>query len=329
MTERTSVSPRGVGLGELLALVSVFAYTTVNTLVRSVSLDVDHVAATLVRQLPTVAIAAIAVAIVRPLAIRPSAPEFIGTRHVWSLLISGVISFMVGNILLMQAFALAGLGAAVVAVQGGMIVGGFVLSWLVLKERPSNRQFTGAAIVVLGLIVAVLPSIGAMKSGWSGLLGFLAAFGAGTCYTIANTASRAVQRGGRKAFLAALLLSSLGGLIALLVVALARAGFDVAAILQGMTGREILIMVGVGLANSIAVGASTGSVRYTSVATVSTISTLIIVLSVAAGVIFFAERPHPLLLTGAGLILLGVLASQNFRSTRPSPNPQQKDQVVT
>jgi drug/metabolite transporter (DMT)-like permease len=309
---RADASTARFGIGEGLALVSVIGYTTVNALVRSVALAVDPFSASLIRQLPLLAVATVAVLVIRPRALLGGTGIAISRRDQWLLMGSGIISFLLGNVLLLVGFAQAGLSAAIVATQGGMVLGGIALSAWFLHEPPTGRQLLGAAIVLAGLVLAVVPTLSSDANAASLTVGFLAALGAGLSFTVSSAASRSVQRDRSDAFVTALFLTNGAGTVALALYCAIRGVADGSGMLAGMGSREALVMLAVGLVNAVAIGAITLAARYTTVTTISTLSALIIVTSMVVGATVFSEVIHPLLIVGAVLIIAGVLVVQAF-----------------
>jgi|SRR5690625_595296 len=304
-TERVNA---GWGIGESLALLGVGAYAAVNALLRSVAADVDPFAGSLIRQLPLLVITTTTLIIVRPAAARPKHEDFVGPGAILLLMGAGVVSFLIGNVFLFQGFAWVGLAVAVAAMQGGMVVGGALVSWLFLKEPPRRSQIVGAGIVIIGLLLTAVPSW-ETAGGWQGIAGFVMSAAAGACYTVSNGASRKVQRG-RKAFIVALASTNFGGVLALGIVTMLRAGGDITQLFAGATSSEILILFTAGLVNAVAIGSVTLAVRYTSVAAVSTISATVIVASTIIAGTVFKEHLPALLLIGSAVVLIGVIYGQ-------------------
>ncbi len=298
------------GRGELLAIVSVLGYTTVNGLVRTVSTSVDPFGASLARQIPLLLIATVAILVMRPPALRPATAAFMGAKNIWLLIGAGVISFLVGNVSLIVGFAWAGLSFSVVALQGGMVVGGVALSAWVLKEQLHPWQLVGAAVVLLGLGATLIPAVAAQGVSGIAIWGFLAAALAGICFTVANIVSRHVQTTGEGRFLSALWLTNLSGTLALFVVVLVQSQLSDTELLAVLTGTELLVMIAVGFANAVALASMILATKHTSVAAISTISSLVIVTSLVVGRLVFAESQPFLLLIGALLIIAGVVVSQ-------------------
>lgn len=318
---RAGASAPRVGIGEGLALLSVVGYTTVNALVRSVALSVDPFSASLIRQLPLLAITTIAVLVLRPPALVGGRDKAISRRDQWMLMIAGIISFLLGNVLLLIGFAQAGLSSAVVATQGGMVLGGIALSAWFLHEPPTRGQVVGTGTVLAGLVLAVLPTLSGDSNAWNLTVGFLAALGAGLCFTASSAASRSVQRDRSDAFVTTLFLTNAAGTVALAAFCAIRGVADGSGILAGMGTSEALVLLAVGLVNAVAIGAITLAARYTTVTTISTLSALIIVTSMVVGVTVFGESVHSLLVAGAVLIIAGVLVVQLFAPKTTSSTP--------
>ena len=322
-TDRSRVDPVAAGsrwgTGEWLALLASVCYATVNALLRSVATDVDPFVASLVRQIPLLLIGAVAVALVRPRNLAPRHVDFIGSRAVVLLTAGGVVSFVIGNVLLMQGLSWVGLAVATAALQGGMVVGGALISWLALREPPSRAQTVGVVTVIAGLAVMAGPTMAAALD-WRGVVGLLFSATAGACYTANGAVSRAVQRR-RKAFLATLVLTNLGGVVVLAGIVAVREGADLA---TALTGTELTVLLIAGTVNAVAIGAITLAVRYTSVASTSMVSASVIVMGTIVAATVFHEPTGPALLTGCAVIIAGILVGPLSRRPVPSrPVPSQ------
>lgn len=315
-TDRSRVDPVAPdsrwGTGEWLALLASVCYATVNALLRSVATDVDPFVASLVRQVPLLCIGAVAVAVVRPRNLAPRHADFIGTRAVVLLMVGGVVSFVIGNVLLMQGLSWVGLAVATAALQGGMVVGGALISWLALREPPSRAQTVGVVTVIAGLAVMAGPTMAAALD-WRGVVGLLFSATAGACYTANGAVSRAVQRR-RKAFLTTLVLTNLGGVLVLAAVVAVREGADLA---TALTTTELAVLLIAGTVNAVAIGAITLAVRHTSVASTSMVSASVIVMGTIVAATVFHEPTGPALLAGCAVIIAGILVGPLSR--RPAP----------
>ena len=303
-------------IGASLALLAAASYATVNALLRSVAADVDPFAGSLIRQIPLLLIATTALIILRPAALRPRSVEFIGSKWVIVLMVAGVISFLVGNVLLFSGLDWVGLAVATAASQGGIVIGGTLISALVLREPPNRWQLTGVIIVAAGLAVVASPGFGSVHAGFVAILGFLFSFGAGVCYTIANAASRTVQRRPRT-FITALAMTNLGGIIALTIAVAVRSGgrFDLA--YSALTPNQILVLVLAGTVNAVALASITLAVRFTTVTAVSALSSLVIVFGIIIAWLVFREEIAVAVIIGAAIIISGVLVAQK-RPAKPA-----------
>lgn len=301
----------GFGRGESLALLAALCYAVVNALLRSVAGEIDPFLGSLVRQLPLFAIVVTLLVILRPPVVAPRAPEFFGPRTVAALLAAGTVSFLIGNVLLFLSLDWAGLAVATAATQGGVVVGGALSSWIVLREPPPRWQLAGAGVILVGLCVIAAPGIDPDR----GLLlvpGLLLGVATGFCYTVANTVSRHAQRRPRS-FLGALALTNIGGVVALAVTCLVRMGGDLVGAFAHLTGFQLTMVFLAGAVNVIAICSVTLSVRYTTVTRTSTITSLMIVFSTLIAWLVFQEEISVSLLIGSALILLGVFAGQLTR----------------
>lgn len=296
-------------IGALLALLAAASYATVNALLRSVAADVDPFAGSLIRQLPLLVIACFALLILRPPALRPRSVEFIGAKWVTVLMVAGVISFLVGNVLLFSGLDWVGLAVATAASQGGIVIGGTLISALVLREPPNRWQLVGVSIVAAGLAVVASPGFGSVQAGFVAILGFLFSFGAGVCYTISNAASRTVQRRPRT-FISALAMTNFGGVIALVITVAARSGGRFDLVYSALTPSQILVLVLAGTVNAVALASITLAVRFTTVTAVSALSSMVIVFGIIIAWLVFHEEIAAAVIIGAAIIIVGVLVAQ-------------------
>lgn len=303
-------------IGALLALLSAASYATVNALLRSVAADVDPFAGSLIRQLPLLVIATAALIILRPRALRPRSLEFIGGRMVVMLMVAGVISFLVGNVFLFIGLDWVGLAVATAASQGGIVLGGTLISALLLREPPNRWQVVGVSVVAVGLVVIASPSFGSIQGGGLAILGFIFSFTAGVCYTISNAASRTVQRRPRT-FITALAMTNFGGAIALTIAVALRSGGRFDLVYSALTSSQILVLLLAGLINAVALASVTLAVRFTTVTAVSALSSLVIVFGIVLAWLVFQEQIAAAVILGAAIIIVGVLLAQLRPRTAP------------
>lgn len=303
-------------IGAVLAVLGAASYATVNALLRSVAADVDPFAGSLIRQIPLWIVATTLLIVLRPPVLRPRSGEFIGARMVAMLMVAGTISFLVGNVLLFSGLNWVGLAVATAASQGGMVLGGALISGLLLREPPTRGQLIGITVVVIGLAVVASPSLGGIQVDGFAAIGFLLSLGAGICYTISNAASRTVQRRPRT-FIAALAMTNLGGVIALTaVVAIRSAGrFDL--VYGALSGSQILVLVLAGVINAIAIGSVTLAVRFTTVTAASALGSLVIVFGILIAWLIFREEIAAAVFIGAGIIVAGVVIAQLKKAGPP------------
>lgn len=320
----TAAQARTWGTGESLALLSAGAYAGVNVAIRSVAPTVDAFVGSLIRQLPLLVLASTAVLVLRPAEFRFRSSRFLGRTTIATLMATGTISFLIGNVLLFWGFAAVGLSVGAAASQGGLVLAGALLSSAVLREPPSRMQLVGAGAVVAGLVLTAMAASGAAGStAWQSATGFLAALGAGVCYAIANSVSRQVQLK-RSSFVPVLALLNIGGVLALTAYVVTAASGDVGAAFGNLSTAETATLVAAGLINSVAIGSVTLAVRYATVASVSAIAPAVIVLGVITGAVVFGEPVHPLAALGAVVIVAGIAAPHAgtllSRTSKAPPN---------
>jgi drug/metabolite transporter (DMT)-like permease len=302
------------GPGERWAFVSALGYTAVNITLRLAAPSIDPALGSLLRLLPLTLIAAVVVAASGAREVRPPSPEFLGWGLVARLVIGGVISLVLGNILYFLALTNGGLGVTVAGVQAGSVLGGLWIGLLLLRERPIRAQLAGAALIVGGLAGVGIAQTATVAELW--LLGLLFALGAGTTYAISNTLSRYVQRR-RPVLFVTLLVGNLGGLVPLAAIVGARAGAGEHITVDQASATAVLAA---GLANAVALASLALAVRSAPVATVNSISSASIVLSFVASVVLFHEAGTPAMVIGIGLVTAGIVVAQ-IRRAAPGGQP--------
>lgn len=294
----------GVGLG----LVSVLAYATVNALLRAVAGEIDPFVGALLRQLPLLAAMAIGALVLRPVAMRPRHAEFIGHRLAMGIFAAGFVALFVGNAILFWAFEWVGLGVSTAGYLGGLLLGSALMSWMI-GERPTAWQFVGMGGIALGLWFTAQSAAGGGGDTWLAVLGLALAVTTGVCYAVSNQASRISQRRPGR-FIATLGMLTVGGVLSLFAFLLVRDGFDLAATFGPVTSFQWTTVLLAGVVNGIALIAVTLALRFTTSTTVSMINSLVIVLGVVFGLVFFGEPVTVSLAIGSALILGGVAVGQ-------------------
>lgn len=314
-------------IGASLAVLAAACYAIVNALLRSVAADVDPFAGSLIRQVPLILITTTALLVLRPQPVRPRSIEFIGAKMIIVLMVAGSISFLVGNVLLFSGLNFVGLAVATAASQGGMVIGGALVSAAFLKEPPTRWQVVGILIVLVGLVFVASPSFGSVEINGMAAVGFLLSLGAGICYTIASAASRTVQRRPHT-FVTALALTNIGGVLALIIAVGIRSGWRFDLVYQELTGSQILIILLAGLVNAVAIGSITLAVRFTTVTIVSALGSLVIVFGVIIAWTVFHEEIAAAVFIGAAVIILGVLTTlKKSKSSGSGPKVAVEEQI--
>jgi len=304
-----------IGRGERWALGSAVAYTLVNLTLRAAAPQIDPYVGSWLRQVPLTLLAWVIILAERRPEVRPHHPAFLGWRLVAALLAGGCISFLIGNVFYFKALSDSGLGISVNAAQGASIVAGIGLAWLALRERPGRGQVVGAAVIALGLVAIAAAQGGATNGEWA--LGLVFALLAGASYATSNLVTRMVQRV-RPMLFVVLAGTTLGGLVPLTVVVLARAGWDPAHVLGSTGAGSVAAVLIAGCANALALICLTQAMRYTTVARVATVSAAQIVFSFVGSVLLFGEAGSPGMILGVVFVVGGVVIAQVDRTRGPS-----------
>lgn len=313
-----------LGKGELLALTGALSYAIVNALQRSVAKGLDPYVGSLIRQLPLFFLATIFIVSVRSPSLRPKSDKFLGAATLSLLFAAGVGSFCIGNILLFAGMNWIGLAVAVAASQGGLVLGGAWISTFVMKEPPVGWQKIGVVVVACGIILTAAPSIKSISQGTIAILGFGVSFSAGVFFTISGAVNRSFQKKGGT-FLVALAVTNVGGVAALVLAVLVRAQGNLSRLLPSLTSHQLLVLLCAGCVNAVAIASVTLAVKFTNIANVSMILSLVLVFGVLTAWIVFGESISITFLLGATAVLSGVLMSQiGPRSLNKNENKQEQ-----
>jgi drug/metabolite transporter (DMT)-like permease len=303
------------GLGVQWAVASALAYTLVNVTLRLAAPSVDPFVGSLLRLIPVASISGAMVLRTSRHDFMPGAASFMGARFLIALIVGGFLSFFVGNVLFFGALAEAGLGITASAVQAGSVFTGIGLAAVLLREEPRLEQVLGALVIAVGLVLIAVANLGAPGDTW--YVGLVFAVLAGGCYASVNVVTRLVQRE-RPSVFVTLFGTCIGGLAALIVAVLVRAGFDLGSILAGASGSTVAVVLLAGGINAFALAALTQSMKYTDVATVNTITSASIVFSFVASVVVFGEIGTPAMIVGVVLVVAGILVAQVDQRRRRS-----------
>lgn len=306
--------PRGggrfsIGVGETWALITALSYTATNVLLRAAAVHIDPWLGSMLRQMPVFTLAWGAVVVMRSPEVLPASRAFLGWRFVAALVTAGSVSFVIGNLFYFNALADGGLGITVSGAQAGAILMALLLGLGLLSERPRLNTWAGAAVLVGGLVLIGLARGG---SGDAWLAGIFFAMGAGSSYAVANVLTRYVQRSRPTTFVA-LAGTSMGGLVPLLLIETARGGGNP---LAGADPGQVVIVLGAGCFNALALLGITQSLRHLPVGISSSIQSATVVFSFIAAVVIFGERGDLLTITGV-LAVAGGIVLANLRRAEP------------
>lgn len=227
-----------------------------------------------------------------------------------AIAIGGLMGQLGGNISFQWALGQIGVALTVPLSLGGMILGAATLGRIFLHEPVTPKA--GLALALLLAAICVL-SLGARAAGqamihtqvpmWRVVAGVTAACWSGFAYSILNVILRyCITRGAPLP--ATLFTVSIVGLVALGLLAWLRIG---QAGMLATTGREMGLMLGAGLCNTVAFLALTKSLQLTSVVYVNALNATQATLAAVAGVLIFQEALSPWLAVGVGLTIAGLL----------------------
>jgi O-acetylserine/cysteine efflux transporter len=303
------------GIGERWAWLSALAYGVANILLRVSAAHMDPWLGALLRLLPTAALAWFVLARTGFPELRRGDARYMAPRLVAYLFIGGLISYVIGNVLLFRAFADGGLAIGVNALQGGSVWAGVIFGAVLLHDRPRREQLIGAAVIAGGLAVIAVSQLSNPGQLW--FQGLLFAIGAGSCYSLTNVFTRTVQRQ-RPTVYAALAFSAAGGLIPLGLIALGRMVVDPAGMLTGLRAYDVAVILIMGVVNILAMTGVTQALRHTTVGTVSSIGSASIAVSFLASIFLFTESVSLLMAAGVIVVIAGILVGQAGRRAIPA-----------
>lgn len=292
-------------LGTFCGLFSALIYTCANAFLRALH-ECDPVWVSAVKAVPTV------------LAMGPvvAAMAFRGQRIMPSMGmllaigLGGLLGQLGGNISFQWALSQIGLALTVPLSLGGMILSAAILGRIFLYEPVTPKAVF--ALVLLLAAICVL-SMGAQEAGvttadapvplWRLTAGVAAACLCGVAYAVLNVILRyCITRGAPLP--TTLFTVSVVGLLALGLIAWLRIGH------RGMletTPKDLALMLGAGLCNTVAFVSLTKSLQLTSVVYVNALNATQATLAAIAGVLIFKEALSPWLALGVGLTIAGLM----------------------
>jgi drug/metabolite transporter, DME family len=292
-------------LGTICGLFSSVVYTCANSFLRAVTAS-DPVWVSAVKAVPTVLTMGPVVAMMawRGQKIIPS------FGMLAAIGLGGLIGQLGGNIAFQWALSQVGLALTVPLSLGGMILAAAVFGRMFLYEPVTPK-----AALALGLLLAAIfvLFIGAKDASatladapvplWRLAGGVAAACLCGVAYAILNVILRyCITRGAPLP--TTLFTVSLMGLLALGLISWLRIGH------RGMletTSRELVLMLGAGLCNTVAFISLTKSLQLTSVVYVNALNATQATMAAMAGVLIFGEALSPWLALGVGLTIAGLM----------------------
>ncbi len=134
-------------VGAACGLTAAIGYTATNVCLRQVS-SLDPFFVSAIRAIPSVLI-------VLPLIARRlmrGSRVLNGMQHVGTLLVTGIIAQICGNVFFQASLGVVGVAIAVPLVLSTMIVSGAVIGWLVLGERVGVKTQFGMVLLIVALV---------------------------------------------------------------------------------------------------------------------------------------------------------------------------------
>ena len=230
--------------------------------------------------------------------------------------LSGVIGFVVGDLLLFQAFVLIGARLSMLIYAGTPLLTSLA-GFVILGERMSSWEIVGMVVVVAGIALAVLA-----KPADENRSPTTAARARGILYAMGGTAGQAAglllgKRGaGQMDSFTGTHIRALFGLSGFLVVVLlARQGRAIVGLFPGLLGgekaksvRRALLVLGLGAVFGPFVGVSLGllATQRLPTGTASTLMSLVPLLLIPVSALAFREKVSIREVMGAVLAVAGV-----------------------
>ncbi|MBN1910298.1 MAG: DMT family transporter [Pirellulales bacterium] len=300
-------------IGTLCCFYAAVGYTTVNTLLRFLSVRCDQPWTLAIKE--TVTVLVLAPWVIRQA--RQGWPGFPGWRGILVLALAGVGTQLIGNLSVLWALSVIGLSITVPVSLGVNLVASAVLGWVVLGERVSLR----AALVVAILIVSiVILSVGAEQTNRSiaaradvatgplwVTLAVLGAGLAGVIYALLGVVIRRTNASRTHPFAIVFIITVMGTLT------LGPVGcWRGVHLLQAFSTGQLALVVVVGLVNLTAFLAVTRGLQLTPVVRANVMTASQVAMGVLLGMIVFGEAPDGWLafavcLTGVCLTIVGIV----------------------
>jgi drug/metabolite transporter (DMT)-like permease len=309
---RTRIGP--IGVGEAWAVLTALSYGATNLMLRAAAVHIDPWLGSMLRQVPVALLAWGFIVVTRSGELRPASRRFLGWPFLLALVASGLVSYVLGNLLFFDALATGSLGVAASGAQAGVVLAAVALGLVILRERPTPLGSAGAGILVVGLGCIGLAGTGNVTPDW--ILGLILSLGAGASYATANVLIRLVQRTRPTTFVA-LGAASLGGLGPLLAIEAIRGGGNP---LAGADPGQVWVVLAAGCFNALALIGIVQSLRTTNVGVSSSIQSGTVVVSFVGAVLLFSEAAPPLMIVGVAAVTGGIVLAQLRRPTR-APQP--------
>src|SRR6266508_5763778 len=106
-----------IGVGEAWAVVTALSYGATNLLLRAAAVHIDPWLGSMLRQVPVAILAWAVIGLARNDELRPRSPRFLGWPFLLALVASGLVSYVIGNLLFFDALATGSLGVAASGAQ--------------------------------------------------------------------------------------------------------------------------------------------------------------------------------------------------------------------
>jgi len=312
MTDSSHPKSRGslrLGAGERWALLSAWSYalTYVISGIAMRAQELDYILAIALRTIP-VFLLALTISFQDRRA-HGTTSSFVSDRGaVVALIVSGVLTFVIGNPLLLAALRAAGILVAT-PVIGTQTLWSALLAAVLLGEPFNLRMALAMLLGVVGVLVLTLGKTAqmALSPGW--WLAVPYATGAALSWALGGVLSAKAMRRGVSRF-QAVVTSSLTAIVCLNVYLLASGRIA----LYVTTPRTLVLsMLGAGVFNAVALIGLTSAIALTSVASATTIYSLQIAFAPLIAWLFAGEQLNAVMALGIVMIALGVIGVQRAR----------------
>ena len=258
-------------------------------------------------------------------------PDLARRRTLRSLILSGLLGQLGGNVLFQYSLGVVGIGLAVPLCMGMIIIASAVLARVYLRESVSPGAVGSMMVLVVAIWILSLGAGDAYVSvvkqspqGWLLAGGVAAACFSGFAYAVLGVAIRHGVTG-RASIMATTFVVCLVGVVSLGILSYARIGI---AGMSGTTHRDWAVMAAAGIFNFVAFIALAKALQLTTVIYVNAVNASQVAMAAVAGVLLFGESFTTALVAGVILTVAGLLLMPRHKPVTPAVSPPAPDSCV-